>query len=72
MREYMVVWHSPPLTPVQGYTCYMTRWLDWVRRGLRSAWHWVRHRRATADYLSKLLRKRRLWAWLKRRRPEED
>jgi len=67
MREYMAVWHSLPLTRVRSYTCYVTRWLYWLGRSLRAAWYWAHHREATADYLRKQLRKRRLRKWLKGR-----
>jgi hypothetical protein len=67
MREYMAVWHSLPLTRVRSYTCYVTRGLDWLGRGFRAARYWARHRQATADYLRKQLRKRRLRKWLKGR-----
>ncbi len=48
MAGYMAHYHSLPLTPVRNYTCYITRAIDWLGKGMRVAWHALIHRRMAA------------------------
>jgi hypothetical protein len=64
MRDYMANVHALPLTPLRNYTSYGTRWLDWLGRAGRMLGHAICHPQATADFLQRRIRDRRLRASL--------
>jgi hypothetical protein len=51
MEYYMAAQHALPLTPWRAYTCYFTRAMDWLSKGLHLACYGAVHRRqAVRDF----------------------
>ena len=63
MAEYMAKHHSLSLNPIRRYTCYFTRAMDWLPKGIRMAWHFARHRKQAAFY-ARQFQQPMLWEWL--------
>jgi hypothetical protein len=64
MAYYMMTRHALPLTPRRAYTCYLTRAMDWLGKGLYIAWYGVVHRQKAIRCFRNQRKKALLRQWL--------
>jgi hypothetical protein len=69
MVSYMAEKYSLPLTPLRSCTCYWTRGVDLLGRGVRLAWRWSVRRRETSLHVRQLRRQPVLQKWLDSNHP---
>ncbi len=70
MAAYMAYCHSVEMNPIRNYSCYLTRALDWFRRGASLKWRRIIHGRETDDCARLVREEQQLWQWLNDADPE--